>query len=194
VHDDIFSTVPLRETDLDTTFSQHAPNQALWQQLVMTGYERHQSLHNVDPCNPVQLPSDMDRAGPDLRHVPSPRHEQIDILLTEVVGPPNASVLPSVTSSAVGDTRNSFGYNFRCCSTRFGNFGDIRNNFGCCSNTEARKHTIEGYLEEFNPALLATLANKEDHSTWEEAMNEPLSIGCWKAAQTEINMLNELDV
>jgi hypothetical protein len=280
VHDDTFSTVPLRETDLDTTFSQDAPNQALWQQLVMSGYERHQSLQDVDPCNPVQLPPDVDRAWPDLRHVKLPRHNQIDIL-TEGVGVPNTSgplsiqsppqqrekqettsqsdttldaappLSPVVTSdtpetpsdtnpSAVRRQLNKLTdasgndqeiYKGPQLQTRlqhrqaiqsrrppsvnlhqFSNFNSADNPrfrldhlnrqhlmtlkwqafVNLCQHgmlgafaTEARKHTIEGYLEEFNPALLATLANKEDHPTWEEAMNGPLSNGYWKAAQTE---------
>jgi hypothetical protein len=55
------------------------------------------------------------------------------------------------------------------------------------------KNTTNGYIEEWNPALLATKANAEDVPSWDEAMNGPMAAGFWKACETEINTLVDKD-
>jgi hypothetical protein len=45
-----------------------------------------------------------------------------------------------------------------------------------------------------NPSLFATMADAEDHPTWEQAMNGPDEQGYWEAAQKEIASLEEVDV
>ena len=60
--------------------------------------------------------------------------------------------------------------------------------------SEAQKETIDGCLEYFNPALFATLANKEDNPTWEEAMRGPDRAGYLKACEIELQTLNDLNV
>jgi len=51
--------------------------------------------------------------------------------------------------------------------------------------------TTRGYklLEYFNPALLVTVANKEDNPTLKEAMNSPDAAGFMKAMETELDTL-----
>ena len=60
--------------------------------------------------------------------------------------------------------------------------------------TELQRNTVDGYLEEWNPALLATKANAEDHPDWDTAMNGPHAAGFWKACQTEFDTLTDKDV
>jgi hypothetical protein len=37
------------------------------------------------------------------------------------------------------------------------------------------------------------MANKEDHPTWDEAMNGPNKAGYWQACIDEINTLTDMD-
>ncbi|KAG7343789.1 reverse transcriptase RNA-dependent DNA polymerase [Nitzschia inconspicua] len=60
--------------------------------------------------------------------------------------------------------------------------------------TELQRNTVDGYVEEWNPALLATKANAEDHPDWDTAMNGPHAAGFWKACQTEYDTLVSKDV
>jgi hypothetical protein len=56
------------------------------------------------------------------------------------------------------------------------------------------KYTTNGYIEEWNPALLAMKANAKDSPSWDEAMNGPMAAGgFWKACETEINTLVDKD-
>jgi hypothetical protein len=48
-------------------------------------------------------------------------------------------------------------------------------------------------LEYFNPALLITVANKEDNPTLKEAMNGPDAAGFMKAMEIEIETLIKMD-
>ena len=48
-----------------------------------------------------------------------------------------------------------------------------------------------GTIEDWHPALLATQANAADNPNWEQAMNGPDRVGYWKAAETEIQTLEE---
>jgi hypothetical protein len=59
--------------------------------------------------------------------------------------------------------------------------------------TELSKNTTNGYIEEWNPALLATKANAKDVPSWDEAMNGPMAAGFWKACETEIDTLVDKD-
>jgi hypothetical protein len=59
--------------------------------------------------------------------------------------------------------------------------------------TELSKNTTNGYIEEWNPALLATKAIAEDVPSWDEAMNGPMAAGFWKACETEIDTLVDKD-
>ena len=43
--------------------------------------------------------------------------------------------------------------------------------------SQLQKETVDGYIEDWNPALLATKANAEDMPTWNEAMNGPYAAG-----------------
>jgi len=67
------------------------------------------------------------------------------------------------------------------------------NAFAC----EVQKNITQenGYklLEYFNPALLVTVANKEDNPTLKEAMNSPDAAGFMKAMETELNTLIEME-
>ena len=55
--------------------------------------------------------------------------------------------------------------------------------------SELRRNTVDGFIEEWNPMLLATKANAEDHPTYEEAMNGPYAAGFKKAFEIEIQTL-----
>ena len=55
-------------------------------------------------------------------------------------------------------------------------------------------HSSPNLLEYLNPALLITLANKEENSTFKEAMISPEAAGFVSAMETEIPTLIELDV
>jgi hypothetical protein len=59
--------------------------------------------------------------------------------------------------------------------------------------SQLQRETVNGYLEEWNPALLATKANAEDVPTWNEAMNGPHSAGFWKACEAELETLASKD-
>ena len=59
--------------------------------------------------------------------------------------------------------------------------------------SEANKNTINGYLEYFNPALLVTVADKEDNPTLKEAMNGPDATGFMKAMEIEIETLIKMN-
>lgn len=59
--------------------------------------------------------------------------------------------------------------------------------------TELRRNSPDGFIEEWNPSLLATKANAEDHPTYEEAMNGPLAAGFKKACEIEYNTLVDKD-
>jgi len=52
-----------------------------------------------------------------------------------------------------------------------------------------QRETIDGYIEDWHPALLATKANAEDTPTWNEAMNGPHAAGFWKACEIELETL-----
>ena len=64
---------------------------------------------------------------------------------------------------------------------RTGNFGALA--------TYTQKETVDGYIEDWHPILLATKANAEDLPTWNEAMNGPHAAGFWKAMEAEIDTL-----
>jgi hypothetical protein len=49
--------------------------------------------------------------------------------------------------------------------------------------------TVDGYIEDWHPSLLATKANAEDLPTWNEAMNGPHADGFWKACEIELETL-----
>ncbi|MHA7927723.1 MAG: hypothetical protein ACX936_21195, partial [Marinobacter sp.] len=49
-------------------------------------------------------------------------------------------------------------------------------------------------FEWLHPLLLSTKANAEDNPSWDEAMNGPLADGYMKAAETEIETLEQMDV
>jgi Reverse transcriptase (RNA-dependent DNA polymerase) len=57
--------------------------------------------------------------------------------------------------------------------------------------TELSRNSSDGFIEEWNPAFLATKANREDTPDWNTAMNGPHAAGFWKACQTEIDTLTE---
>jgi hypothetical protein len=59
--------------------------------------------------------------------------------------------------------------------------------------SQLQKETVDGYIEDWNPALLATKANAEDMPTWNEAMNGPYAAGFWKACETELDTLIRKD-
>ena len=57
------------------------------------------------------------------------------------------------------------------------------------------QNLLYGNLVEYlNPALFATMANKEDHPTYAEALYGPNSCGFISAIEAEILTLIELDV
>ena len=61
--------------------------------------------------------------------------------------------------------------------------------------SELRKNSPYNQIVEYlNPALLVTIANKEDNPTFKEAMASPDSAGFIKAMEIEIRTLIELDV
>jgi hypothetical protein len=60
--------------------------------------------------------------------------------------------------------------------------------------TALQRESTDGYINEMNPSLFATMANAEDHPTWEQAMNGPDAHGYWEAAKKEIASLEELNV
>jgi Reverse transcriptase (RNA-dependent DNA polymerase) len=60
--------------------------------------------------------------------------------------------------------------------------------------TELQRNTIDGYIEEWNPAFLSTKANAEDHPDFDTVMNGPHAAGFWKACQIEWDMLLSKDV
>jgi hypothetical protein len=59
--------------------------------------------------------------------------------------------------------------------------------------TMVQMNTIDGFLEDWHPSLLATKANAEDTPTWNEAMNGPHSAGFWKAMEAELETLTRKD-
>ena len=61
--------------------------------------------------------------------------------------------------------------------------------------TEHKKNTLYDSLVDFlNPAILATLADKEDNPTYQEAMAGPDAAGFIEAMKQEIKILEELEV
>ena len=55
--------------------------------------------------------------------------------------------------------------------------------------SQFQRETIDGYMEDWNPALLGTKANSEDLPSWNEAMNGPHAAGFWKACEDELETL-----
>jgi hypothetical protein len=53
--------------------------------------------------------------------------------------------------------------------------------------------STDGYINDMNPSLFATVADAEGHPTWEQAMNGPDEQGYWGAAQKEIATLEEFE-
>lgn len=55
--------------------------------------------------------------------------------------------------------------------------------------SEMSRNTQDGYIEEWNPSLLATKANAEDTPTFDQAMSGPLRNGFIEACKTELDTL-----
>ena len=66
--------------------------------------------------------------------------------------------------------------------------------FGAFLAEHQQNLTYDNLVEYLNPALLITLANKEDNPTYKEAMVSPEAAGFVKAMETEILTLIELEV
>lgn len=60
--------------------------------------------------------------------------------------------------------------------------------------TAIQRESTDGYVNYMDPSLLATMANSEDHPTWDEAMNGPDAQGYWEAATKEVRTLEDMDV
>jgi hypothetical protein len=58
--------------------------------------------------------------------------------------------------------------------------------------TEVQTNTVDGYLEYFNPALLAAKANEEDTPNWTTAMTGPDKTGWLQACKNELQALAKL--
>jgi hypothetical protein len=58
---------------------------------------------------------------------------------------------------------------------------------------ELNQNIQDGYVEEWNPALLGTKANAEDNPSWNHAMNGPLANGFLEACKTELATLDRKD-
>ena len=56
--------------------------------------------------------------------------------------------------------------------------------------SQLQRESVDGYVEDWHPALLAVKANSEDLPTWNEAMNGPHAAGFWEACNTELDTLN----
>jgi len=65
----------------------------------------------------------------------------------------------------------------------------LNGTYGALVTQQLRDSSEGGYIEEWNPLLLATKANSEDSPSWDQAMSGPHAAGFWKACETEINTL-----
>jgi len=96
------------------------------------------------------------------------------------------STLPRVPGSLINNLRlATLNWDKLCATCIKGTYGAFLSELG--------RNSENGFIEEWNPAFLATKANKEDHPDWNTAMNGPYAAGFLKACQIEYDTLIKMD-